>query len=196
MNRTSLLSSLVALLFLAACSGTAQKADSKFAHQLRFGPGEEDAIRTALISLKDNTEITLKAGTYSFEKLSIQGKLNNISIKGAGPDKTIIDFSGQESGGEGMRVDDVYDFQIADLQLKESAGDLLKVKDSEKVRFINVHTVWGGEPEVSNGGYGIYPVLCKEVLIDGCYARGASDAGIYVGQTLGAVVRKDGRSSR
>ncbi|MEL6250946.1 MAG: parallel beta-helix domain-containing protein [Bacteroidota bacterium] len=189
MNITSLLSSIFALLLLAACSGTAQKADSKFAHQLSFGPGEEDAIRTALISLKDNTEITLKAGTYSFEKLSIQGKLKNISIKGAGPEQTIIDFAGQESGGEGMRVDDVYDFEIADLQLKESAGDLLKVKDSEKVRFINVHTVWAGEPEITNGGYGIYPVLCKDVLIDGCYARGASDAGIYVGQTLGAVVR-------
>ncbi|MEM6802135.1 MAG: parallel beta-helix domain-containing protein [Bacteroidota bacterium] len=189
MKKTSLLIFTAALFLLGACSQTNQKDASAYAHQLSFGPGEEDAIRTALISLKDDTEIRLTAGTYSFEKLSIQGKLSKIALIGAGPDKTIIDFSGQESGGEGMRVDDVYDFLIQDLQLKESAGDLLKVKDSEKVQFINVHTIWGGEPEITNGGYGIYPVLCKDVLIDGCYARGASDAGIYVGQTLGAIVR-------
>ena len=35
----------------------------------------------------------------------------------------------------------------------------------------------------------LYPVQCKNVLIDGCVAIGASDAGIYVGQSQYVIVR-------
>jgi len=189
MNKTNYCFLILLIAIFSSCGSPSSQSDSSYLHQLSFAPGQEDAIRTALISLEDSTEITLTAGTYHFEKLSIQGKLTHISLKGEGPDKTIIDFAGQESGGEGMRVDDVFDFIIQDIQLKESIGDLIKVNASEKVQFLNVHTVWEGEPDINNGGYGIYPVLCKDVLIDGCFARGASDAGIYVGQTIGAVVR-------
>ena len=41
----------------------------------------------------------------------------------------------------------------------------------------------------SNGAYGLYPVQSKNVLIDGCIAIGASDAGIYVGQSENIIVR-------
>ena len=157
--------------------------------QLEFSPGQEDEIRLALINIKDSTDIYLREGTYRFEKLSIIGKLSNISLSGAGPDKTIIDFSGQKSGGEGLRIDNIDGLSIKDIQLKESKGDLLKVKDCKNVDFVNVHTLWESEANSENGGYGIYPVLCENVLIDGCYAKGASDAGIYVGQTTKAIVR-------
>ena len=178
-----------ALIFsLISCSNSTEQITEN-SNQFRFTPGQEDDIRKTLITLKDNAEIYLTAGTYSFEKLSILGQLENITVKGDGPDKTIIDFSQQGEGGEGMRVENVTNFTIKDLQLKESAGDLLKVKECEGVQFINVHTIWEGEPEITNGGYGIYPVLCKDVLIDNCYARGASDAGIYVGQTINATVK-------
>ena len=176
-------------LFLWACKTTEVTPPGDYKVSLSFGPGEEDAIRTALITMEDSTAIFLKAGTYNFEKLSIQGQLNQILFQGEGPDKTIIDFSNQGSGGEGMRVDNVNNFIIRDLTLKESAGDLLKVKEGENVQFINIHTIWDGEPEITNGGYGIYPVLCKNVEIDSCFARGASDAGVYVGQTIGAIVK-------
>lgn len=35
----------------------------------------------------------------------------------------------------------------------------------------------------------MYPVQCEDVMIDGCIARGASDAGIYVGQSRKIVVK-------
>ena len=40
-----------------------------------------------------------------------------------------------------------------------------------------------------NGGYAIYPVLSDDVLLDNVIALGASDAGIYVGQSNDIVVR-------
>ncbi|HXC50765.1 MAG TPA: parallel beta-helix domain-containing protein [Candidatus Limnocylindrales bacterium] len=41
----------------------------------------------------------------------------------------------------------------------------------------------------SNGGYAIYPVLSNNVLLDDVMALGASDAGIYVGQSNDIIVR-------
>lgn len=177
------------LCLLMACSPGNQTTVNEYQHTLVFSPGQEEDIRKALITAEDNTDILLKEGTYSFDKLSLQGPLQKVSFRGEGPEKTIIDFSGQESGGEGFRVDDVNDFVIRDIQIRESAGDLIKVKGGKDISFINVHAIWDGEPEITNGGYAIYPVLCENVLIEKCYARGASDAGIYVGQTINAVVK-------
>ncbi len=42
-----------------------------------------------------------------------------------------------------------------------------------------------------NGAYGLYPVLCKNVLIEDCVATDASDAGIYVGQSENIIVRRN-----
>ncbi|MDX1619215.1 MAG: parallel beta-helix domain-containing protein, partial [Balneolaceae bacterium] len=52
-----------------------------------------------------------------------------------------------------------------------------------------IGTVWSGEPSEENGAYGLYPVLCSNILIEDCYAFGASDAGIYVGQSDKAIIR-------
>ena len=54
-----------------------------------------------------------------------------------------------------------------------------------------MRTEWTGGPEETNGGYGLYPVLCTDVLIEDCVVRGASDAGIYVGQSEDSIVRRN-----
>ena len=48
---------------------------------------------------------------------------------------------------------------------------------------------WTAGPRADNGAYGIYPVESTNVLIDGCKVSGASDAGIYVGQSNHITVR-------
>ncbi|MEL7530852.1 MAG: parallel beta-helix domain-containing protein [Bacteroidota bacterium] len=182
-----LLGSLVSLGFWG-CKSDAAMAECKYAKTLTFSPGQEDQIRIACIKAEDNTLIQLEAGIYEFEKLSLQGPLNNIGIVGKGQKETIFDFGKQASGGEGFRVENVNQLLIQDIQFRESKGDLLKIKEGKDIELIGVATVWEGEPEISNGGYGIYPVLCENVVIKDCYARGASDAGIYVGQTNKALV--------
>jgi cytochrome c peroxidase len=45
---------------------------------------------------------------------------------------------------------------------------------------------------VENPGlYGIYPVECKDVLVEACVVSGAKDAGIYVGQSRDIIVRNN-----
>jgi parallel beta-helix repeat protein len=49
--------------------------------------------------------------------------------------------------------------------------------------------VWTGGPKETNGAYGVYPVSSTNVLIDRVTVNGASDAGIYVGQSKNIVVK-------
>ena len=55
--------------------------------------------------------------------------------------------------------------------------------------FGRVRTEWTGGPLSTNGAYGLYPVQSRNILIDGAVAIGASDAGIYVGQSSQIIVR-------
>lgn len=115
---------------------------------------------------------------------------SNVTVRGAGRDKTVLNFSEQlaGTGGEGLLVK-ADGFTIADLTVEETKGDAIKVEGADGVVFRNVATLWRDEGNPKNGAYGVYPVLCKNVLIEYCVAEGASDAGIYVGQSENIIVR-------
>lgn len=176
---------LVAGLF--SCSNPSAKSGN-YKTTLTFNPGEEQKIAEAFLSLKDSTEIVLTKGNYQFDNLSI-AQVKHILIRGEGFDKTILDFKTQSSGGEGIRVTDVKGFSIDGMTIKDSKGDLLKINKSRDVVVSNLHAVWS-QADSTSGGYAIYPVMCQNVLIENCYTEGSSDAGIYVGQTDSAIVRK------
>lgn len=173
-------------MLMAGCTNQ-QGAGGEYKTTLEFGPGDESKIVEAFLTMKDSSEIHLKAGTYKFQNLSL-AQLKHIQVRGDGPDKTILDFSEQTQGGEGIRVTDTRYFTIRDMTIRDAKGDLIKINKSEHVTINNLHAIWKTSDSTS-GGYAIYPVLCHNVLIDSCYAEGSSDAGIYVGQTDSAVIR-------
>ena len=82
---------------------------------------------------------------------------------------------------------------------KVPAGGALAVENALKVAFDwksrqneaagRSRAEWTGGPLTTNGAYGVYPVESKNVLIDGVTVSGASDAGIYVGQSDNIIVR-------
>ena len=54
-----------------------------------------------------------------------------------------------------------------------------------------MRTEWTNGPDTDNGAYGLYPVQCRNVLIEDSVVNGASDAGIYVGQSRNIIVRRN-----
>jgi len=175
-------------LFTACDDDPVEPNTSIYKVCLEFGPGDEAEIETALLAMTDSTKIILAAGNYSFEGLSIEG-LNTIMIKGAGKNQTILDFSSQSTSGEGIRVSNTSNIILRDFKAMDSKGDLVKLNQCTNVLLSNVSAVWNAEADSTSGGYALYPVLCTNVVIDSCNAEGASDAGIYVGQSSNAVVR-------
>ncbi|WP_336515992.1 parallel beta-helix domain-containing protein [Pollutibacter soli] len=147
--------------------------------------------QTRLITVADGETINLDEGTFVMDAtLSMEGK-KNITIKGKGIDKTIISFKGQKSGAEGLRVSNCTNITLEDFSVEDAKGDGVKTMNVNGITFRNIRAMWTGKPDKNNGSYALYPVLCENVLIENCIARGASDAGIYVGQSKDIIVRNN-----
>ena len=156
------------------------------------GDDAERKAQEALILAEKGDIIEFAEGTFEFKgTLSLNG-VADVTIRGKGMDKTILNFTGQRAGtgGEGLKIK-ADNFTIEDLTLQNTPGDALKVEDSKRVTIRRIRTWWSQGPDKQNGAYGIYPVLCSDVLIEHCVAECASDAGIYVGQTQRTIVRRN-----
>ena len=147
----------------------------------------QETLLTRLLDAKTGDVIEIPEGRFSFDR-SLSLTADGVTIRGAGMDKTILSFKGQVQGAEGLLVT-ASDFTIEDLAIEDTKGDALKVNEGENIIIRRVRTEWTGEPKTENGAYGIYPVQTTNVLIEGAVAIGASDAGIYVGQSKNVVVR-------
>ncbi len=146
-----------------------------------------EEVQTALIELSPGDVLTLSPGTFVFEDgLSLD--VDEVIVRGSGMDETILDFKNQMSGAQGLLVtsDRV---TLKDFAVTDAKGDAIKVIGAQGINMINLKTEWTGGPKSTNGAYGLYPVESSDVLIDGCVAIGASDAGIYVGQSRNIIVR-------
>ena len=160
-----------------------------FAGTVYISPSEDPytEIQEALILASPGDIIHLSAGLYELED-SLSIDINNLVLEGEGIDETVLSFKNQLSGAQGLSVtsDNVI---LRDFAVENAKGDAIKVKGVDGISFIRVRTEWTGGPSSENGAYGLYPVESKNVLIDSCVAIGASDAGIYVGQSENIIVK-------
>ena len=152
-------------------------------------PIDETNLQEALLDAQPGDVIEIPAGTFSFER-SLSLDVDGVTIRGAGMDETILSFADQVAGAEGLLVS-ASDFTIEDLAIEDTVGDALKVNEGENITIRGIRTEWTGDYSVDNGAYGIYPVQTSNVLIEDSVAIGASDAGIYVGQSNNVVVRNN-----
>jgi parallel beta-helix repeat protein len=146
-------------------------------------------FQTQFIEVQNGSVVDLPAGNFQLDaSLWLDGK-NGVTIKGAGENKTILNFKNQISGAEGIKVTNSSDITIQDLTVQDTKGDGVKAQLVEGITFLNITAAWTNGGDKNNGGYGLYPVQCTNVLIDHCTAVGASDAGVYVGQSKYIIVR-------
>ena len=152
-------------------------------------PFDETRLQELLLDAQPGDVIEIPAGTYSFDRgLSLD--VDGVTIRGAGSDETILSFADQLAGAEGLLVS-ASDFTIEHLAIEDTPGDALKVNEGENIVIRGVRTEWTGGYATDNGAYGIYPVQTTNVLIEDSIAIGASDAGIYVGQSNNIIVRNN-----
>lgn len=151
----------------------------------------ENEILEAFILAKDSSTIQLPEGHFLFsQSLSLDDK-KHLTIKGKGMDKTVLSFKGQQQGAEGIKITNSQNIILEDFSIEDAAGDNLKISDTDTIILRRIRTAWTGEISTKNGAYGIYPVLSTHILIEECEAIGASDAGIYVGQSQNVIMRNN-----
>jgi parallel beta-helix repeat protein len=147
----------------------------------------EENLQRQLIQAQPGDVIEIPAGTHELTR-SLSLNVSGVTIRGEGMDVSVLSFENQQQGAEGLLVS-ADDFIIEDLAIEDTIGDAIKVNESNNVTFRRVRVEWTNGPDVSNGAYGLYPVQSSNVLIEECVVIGASDAGIYVGQSNNIIVR-------
>ncbi|PCJ23007.1 MAG: hypothetical protein COA96_12900 [SAR86 cluster bacterium] len=146
-----------------------------------------ESFQAQLIEAQPGDIIEVPAGIHEFTR-SLSLNVSGVTIRGAGMNDSILSFKNQVQGAEGLLVS-ADDFVIEDIAIEDTVGDALKINESTNVTIRRVRTEWTRGANTENGAYGIYPVQSRNILIEGSVAIGASDAGIYVGQSSQIIVR-------
>lgn len=140
-----------------------------------------------LIMAQPGDLIEIPAGIHTINR-SLSLKVDGVTLRGAGMDQSILSFKNQTQGAEGIIItgDDIL---LEGFAVEDAKGDAIKINECRNLIIREVRVEWTNGPDKENGAYGLYPVQCENVLIDGSVAIGASDAGIYVGQSDQVVVK-------
>ncbi len=156
-------------------------------HRVEPGEGAATRLQEALILAAPGDVIELAEGRFVLtDGLSLD--VDGVTVRGAGMDKTVLDFTTQAGAGEGLLVtsDNV---TLRDFAVENPKGDGIKSKGADMIIYDGIRVEWTGGPKAENGAYGIYPVESTGVLVTRSIVSGASDAGIYVGQSRDITVR-------
>jgi parallel beta-helix repeat protein len=200
---TRILAILFAFSLLAACSDNNNKNEIKIDTGdpdfpgyilVSLEPGDDLETRAleALIAAEPNTIVQLPAGTYDFVG-ELSSSVDNIVLRGTGMDAeggTVLSFENQTTGSQSIYATG-NNFVVEDLAVEDSPSDAIKIEGSDGVTIRRVRVEWTNGPDAENGAYGFYPVQTRNVLIEDSIVRGASDAGVYVGQSEVIIVRRN-----
>ena len=160
---------------LMVATALATLASPAFAETITVAPGEDaqDRLQEALILAEPGDEIVLAAGRYTLtDGLSLD--VDDVTVRGAGMDGTVLDFTTQQGAGEGLLVtsDGV---TLRDFALENPKGDGVKSMGADNIVYHRIRVTWTRGPHPENGAYGVYPVESDGVLVDGVKVTGASD---------------------
>src|SRR6187397_1614030 len=134
----------VIALFAAACADESEpcQGPSRPCIEIEPSQGGDDyvAVETALIEAEPGDVIFLHAGDYHFP-LGLSLDVDEVELRGDGPDQTVLSFDGQLDGAQGLLVT-ADDFTVRDLAVVDTAGDGIKVEGGERIIFQRVRVEW------------------------------------------------------
>ncbi|WP_288132667.1 parallel beta-helix domain-containing protein [Microbulbifer sp.] len=189
MKTTAKIGVVLLTALAAACSQDSQTQKNNENTAAATAVDFQKALRKQLIQAQPGDVIEIPEGRFQLNR-SLSLNVDGVTIRGAGMDKSILSFKDQIQGAEGLLVN-ASDFTIEGLAIEDTIGDALKVNEGKNIIIRNIRVEWTNGPATENGAYGIYPVQTENTLVEGTVAIGASDAGIYVGQSRNVIVRNN-----
>ena len=156
------------------------------------GGDDTKNVQTALIAdeVVSGSTICFCPGEYDIRKEISVKPVPGLTVKGlgSGPEATLLDFTNQTEGDDGFTAT-ANGITIENFWVNNTPGNGIVVDGAEDVIFRHLKVTWDGTSVTANGAYAVYPTHNKRVLVEHCEVVGASDAGIYVGQSEDAIVR-------
>ncbi|WP_194774423.1 parallel beta-helix domain-containing protein [Pararhodonellum marinum] len=182
--------SMILLVLFLCCSCGNSNHDQTFDSNnlLRASEAAVEKLIEDFILVEDGGTISIPEGFYALKTQLILDNKKTITIQGAGMDKTVLSFRDLKSGGEGVKLSG-QNIKIENLTIEDAPGDGVKAQHCDGITFRKINVTWTNGDKSKNGTYAIYPVQCRNVMIDECIASHSKDAGIYVGQSENIIVK-------
>ncbi len=184
--------SAIALATLTSCNTTptqdVPKTQLDVTSLKKATAQETERLVAQFIEAKEGSTIDIPAGFFEMNTQLILDKVNNITIKGRGMYETVISFKTIKTGGEGMKIGG-NNVTLEGFTVIDAPGDCIKTQNCDGLTFRNINTTWSHTDLSKSGTYGIYPVQCKNILVEKCEVSNSRDAGIYVGQSENIIVK-------
>jgi parallel beta-helix repeat protein len=149
------------------------------------------AIQQIFIDAKSGQTLCFEDGTYALNsELSLT--VPDVTVQGNPADReaVVLDYAQQEEGNDALSASGA-GFTIQHLTVKNSRGNTIVTKGTERTTFRNLKVYWDAGSSTENGAYAVYPLRSENVLVEDCEVIGAADAGIYVGQSKHIIVRRN-----
>ncbi|HRH56099.1 MAG TPA: parallel beta-helix domain-containing protein [Chitinophagales bacterium] len=177
---------LLSFLTFQSCKNEGKKAGDT--EGFIFDEKIQKEFQEKLILVEDGGTVELPEGKFLFKKaLSMEGK-KNVTIKGAGTQKTILSFLGQTEGAEGINISNCQNVTLENFTVQDAKGDNIKLKGCDGVHIHHMNSTWTTGADTSNGNYGYYPVECRNVLMEYNEVSYCADAGVYIGQSTNVTI--------
>ncbi len=137
------------------------------------GDGAPKRGQAAMINAKPGDVIELGEGRFDFNS-TLSLDVSHVTVRGKGPTRR---SSASRTRGGHRRRGAARHQQGRCHPRKTSPSKTPGVTGSrsngtKRIVFRNIRAEWTGGPKETNGGYGIYPVLCTDVLIEDCKVVG------------------------
>ncbi|SFB55228.1 parallel beta-helix domain-containing protein [Algoriphagus aquimarinus] len=171
-----------------SCSSSSNEQTFDSSVLPRMSQEQTEKVIEDFIMAEDGATIQIPAGFYELNTQLILDNKSNIIIQGAGMKETVLSFKNLKTGGEGIKLVG-NNLTIQDLTVEDAPGDGVKAQHVDGITFRRINVTWTNGDKSKNGTYAIYPVQCKNVMIDEVIASHSRDAGIYVGQSENIIVK-------
>ncbi len=122
----------------------------------------QDSTLTAMFLARNGDCIEFEEGSFRFTTSLVMSHKEGICIKGAGQDKTILDFA-DSTGSDGFSLSHMKGITVEDLTIIDTPGFSIRVSDSDYVTLQNMRTMWSSY----NGGMSIEAPSTLDVQCNG-----------------------------
>jgi parallel beta-helix repeat protein len=170
-------------LSLLACAWSAS-AQAK-TYRVEPGPTAQAQADAAFLAAKAKDQIQFARGRFELTS-ALATAAPQITVRGAGADRTILSFTGQTAPGDCVTLSGGQAV-LREFAVENCKGDAIKAKGGDQATFLALRAEWTGEKPP--GASGIAASGATNVLIENIIARGAPHAGIRVSESANAVVR-------
>lgn len=197
---------LLAVLALHGCSRSTTSAAPTSAPRINDNAecikpdaNARNNILTALFQASAGDVVSLCEGKFDMPTGLLINSKPGLTLKGAGMKKTILSFAKSDSA-EGINASYSDGLILQDFTVEDTPGNGIRIFRSSYITMRGVRARWhdaagrdetnaGYTPRSDVGAYALYPVETRHILMENCEAHGASDAGVYVGQSSDIIVR-------